>query len=164
MCSNETIPEYLRKNGRPVVNTFEDGELVYRRVEKNPIISPDGRAINSLAFRLDDDSYNRDAFCSDYMDVLYDEVHINDKYYFKKWAVVAFSHSSFTKIYTLDDPKDGREFHISIIHSPRDCMYPHCNQVAVVNGSRAKEIPKSIKSKIRERIKDIHRVIKPVTE
>lgn len=159
MCNNSTVPKCLHRDRRPVIDEFKDGELVFRRYEKNPVTSPDGRAISSLAFRLENDSYNRNLFCQDYKDVLYDEVHMNNRYYFENWGVVEFSHSAFNKIYKLSDPKDTREFHISIVHSPNECMYPHCHQVAVVNSVEV-EIPKSIKAKIREHIKDIHIVVK----
>ncbi|MBF9221768.1 hypothetical protein [Hymenobacter ruricola] len=134
---------------------------MYRRFEKEPLASPDGKTVSASAFPLRDDSYNRGLFCRHHEDVLYDETKENNTHYFAKWGVAEFAHADFTAIYELDEPKDLRQFHVTIAHVPNECMYPHSQMVVTLEGVEA-AVPKSIRTKIRERLLRICRIVKHV--
>lgn len=158
MCSNTTVPERLHKKGRDAEPKFFLEEIIYRRFEKEPVVSPEGRISPSI-FPLQFDSCLRKEFCEEYKDTLYSDTQSNNSHFYAKWGVVGFPYGNFISSYPVDNKNDDRVFDVTVIHTPTDCMYPHCEVISKLD-DKIESPPKSVKSKIREHLARVCKVCK----
>lgn len=134
MCEDSSIPDRLKRNGRPVDNQFSSEERLYRRITSESLESDD--SLTKMAVKFPRCSVNRGKYCEHPTDVLYpDYFHL---------GVASYTVGSIPKELILEQNHDNRRFAFNVQHVPCENMYPHSH---VCSGH--KRVPKSIKSRFR---------------
>ncbi|PVV54827.1 hypothetical protein [Chryseobacterium sp. HMWF035] len=148
-CDEICIPNNLHWEGKPIDENFEN-ENLYRRVripiDQNKI---NEREISAIIFPIKDDSCNREKYSSP-IDVLYNVNAKNcDDHFFNFGIVSINSNYILSQSFTPEGSVD--QFTFKIIHSPTECMYPHCEVIVFKNNARISDNkPKSVKAYIRD--------------
>lgn len=150
VCQRRNIPDHLHRNGREVVDQFEDGELLFRRLSLSQS-DWKTRVRESIKFDHDGMSLNRGKL-SKADDVRWNpcRVPVTEPTYIES-EIVGFRAIDF-RMFSYK-PEDGPnvEYTIIIKHDPKRCMYPHALAVILKNGVPQTKI-KSKKLKLEIRI------------
>ncbi|UZU00075.1 hypothetical protein ODZ84_11115 [Chryseobacterium fluminis] len=148
-CDEICIPKNLHWDMRPTDENFEN-ENLYRRVrvpiDQNRIKE---KEISAIIFPIKDDSCNREKY-SKPIDVLYNINAKNCDDHFFNCAIVGInSNHILPQFFTPEGSSDI--FTFQILHSPVECMYPHCEVIVFKNNTRVSDNkPKSVKAFIRD--------------
>jgi len=134
VSAHSSIPDRLRRNGRPIDNQFSADERLYRRITAESLESDD--TLTKMAVRFPTCSVNRAKYCEHPTDVLYPG--------FFHLGVASYTVGSIPPKLSLEQDHDHRRFLFSVQHVPCEDMYPHshvtCDQ---------EHVPKTIRSRFR---------------
>lgn len=154
VCSKLGIPKELERNNRPPDQIF-NCEKIYRRFQGTSNIEDwkSDRGISSSIFPVKNDSCNREKYSTNPTDVLYNiREQDGGAHYFGTYGILEFSSDIIYEFEnsSLEINNVVRKFTLQLIHSPEECMYPHCEVLVLENGNRIQHLTaKSIKSAIR---------------
>jgi hypothetical protein len=127
-CKHSHIPERLKRQDRPVIDTFEIGEELYYRCDPKDLVNPFIKSPVEL-------SHNRSGPLSEPLsfpeDVLFNIVATNDFDRYPDKVVCTLTIKGLTderryrKLFS--QTKNGQEFSavLELLHDPEVCMYPH---------------------------------------
>lgn len=148
-CDEICIPKRLHWEAKPIDDDFNN-EVLFRRVRvpinENKIKE---KEISAIIFPIKDDSCNREKYSSA-NDVLYN---INAKKcdeHFLNFGIVSIN-SNHILSESITPYGSSDIFTFRILHSPTECMYPHCEVLIFKNDVRITDNkPKSVKAYIRD--------------
>lgn len=158
-CNAICIPEQLHWNARPIDENF-DNENLFRRVRipihQNKISETENSA---MIFPIKDDSCNREKYSGPY-DVLFNVNANNCNEHFLNYGIVQInSNYIINEKFSPEGTNDIYTF--KILHSPTECMYPHCEITVFKNEVRVSDSkPKSVKAYIRDIIISNCKIVK----
>ena len=148
-CDGLNIPERLYRNNQEPNSLFEQNEDLFRRFPPDPykLLPNDEISISNISLidRVLELSVNRDLYCEDARDCLYN-VKTGDHYY--SYGIISFKVETIESYEILhpEHPKRNWVYKFRLVHKPHECMYPH-SEVEVIrttdDESEIKDIPKS---------------------
>lgn len=125
-CLLHYIPERLHWNEKPIINSFQIGDLIFRRCKPEELDNPFGKISlreisNNVGTALEVEISKQD-------DVLYniDPEDENEIYEGQTSCILEFKElngSQYNKTYI----EDSIECSLRLLHDPLPCMYAHCN-------------------------------------
>lgn len=171
-CSTPGIPIRLHREGRAVINDFAADNKVFVRIKPEHYYEvTDGierrLLVLPIAFRYDRQSCNRDQFCLEASDVLYNTkaTSIEDHYHSLQGVVSIKKEAIFD--YQIVHPTTAVIYCLGLKHELEDCMYPHTEITFHEQGdttrTHIKPKAETIKSSIRSYLatKSVHEVLPP---
>ncbi|WP_299289423.1 hypothetical protein [uncultured Mucilaginibacter sp.] len=155
------IPEYLCKNDKPIINTFGQDELLYRRhyCIGTEVDIKDSKDTITQIFKIHDDSYNKSSL-SHPLDVLLNDNPNYPKDVYLNYGVIKINVSKLLEVGLHQINNDLRKFTLAPKHIPTDCNYAHCEIHCLVDGFKAEKKPKSITTVFRLILGEMFEVVK----
>lgn len=165
-CLRIGIPAYLHQNDRNPDPTFEGEELVFRRFFVNPPketwLGKANQWKSAKIFRLENDSYNREKYCLEPADVLFNinATHSNDHFF--NWGILSLKIKEIQGFsFQVEINGIGRSVTFRLIHKPETCMFPHAEIHAFQDGNLVDEVaPKSLRAVVRDIFVETCEVVK----